>query len=268
MPKQWYDWHSVNQIEDEQKKSLYRSIIAEKKPYFMRYIYPAVNKQYNTYIKNTNRKAMREFQKDVSELQALPYREQTEEQRAFLKYYHSRMPVGVGDCVMNKICRRFENEFDGYVGKQNAAVPFDYTVMKSGSVYSNSQFYAIKKLYEDYNKRLKDYAVFANYERVDSDDSSIEVTEMGESFVEKCSEVCSNEDCLCDIILDLCYSRNRTKKFAWSICGSNIVHNLLVKHDGIISYPVTNDDGDFEYCGEWFTTETTQIGGDIYNCSE
>lgn len=37
----------------------------------------------------------------------------------------------------------------------NADVDFDYTVMKSGIEYSRTQYNAILKLYENYNKRLR-----------------------------------------------------------------------------------------------------------------
>ena len=105
----------------------------------MRLIYPALMKQYNTYIKNTNKNAMREFQMSVDELLALPSEELTSRQRDFLRYYHSRMPVGDNDCVMNRICRRFDNEFASYVGRHNAGIALDYTIMKSGTAYSKEQ---------------------------------------------------------------------------------------------------------------------------------
>ena len=167
MPREWYDKHAANKIEDPSKRSLYRSIVADKKPYFMRYIYPALMKQYNTYIKNTERNALREFQMTIDELNEIPIGKTTERQREFLKYYDYRMPVGVHDCVMNKICRRFEQEFDGYIGKHNSMVKFDYTIMRSDAGYTPKQYASIKRLYEDYNKRLASYSVFADYERVD-----------------------------------------------------------------------------------------------------
>ena len=52
-------------IEDPEKRRFYLSLVADKKPYFMRIIYPALMKQYNTYIKNTNKNAMREFQMTI-----------------------------------------------------------------------------------------------------------------------------------------------------------------------------------------------------------
>ena len=68
------------------------------------------------------------------------------------------MPVGTGDCVMNKICKRFEQEFDGYIRKHNSKIKFDYTIMKNASEdYTTTQYKTIKKLYEDYNKKMQSY---------------------------------------------------------------------------------------------------------------
>ena len=259
MPKSWHDRHTVNKIEDDDTKRFYRSIVANKKPYFMRYIYPSLMKQYNTYIKNTNRNALREFQMTVDEMMSMPFEDLSERQRDFLRYYSYRMPVGVGNCIMNKICRRFEQEFDGHIGRHNASVKFDYTIMKSGNEYSTSQFYAIKRLYEDYNKRLQNYMVFADYERVDECDSIFEISTMNSDFRRECSSVCPNENTLCDIILDICYSKNSTKKFAWSMCGKTIIHNLLSKNNFSISFPVIDANGDITYSGEQYSLKTKTI---------
>lgn len=259
MPKEWHDRHAANKIDDDFTKQLYRSIVADKKPYFMRYIYPMLMKQYNTYVKNTDKNALREFQMTISEMLAKPYEELTERQKEFLRYYEYRMPVGTGACIMNKICRRFEDEFDGYVGKRNKAKKFDYSIMKSGVDYTSTQYYTIRKLYDDYNKRLQNYMVFADYERIDKAESSSQATVMREEFVKECEKQCPNAQTLCDIILDICYSRSSTRRFAWSMCGSEIIHNLLEKHNNIISYPTIDSTGDIEYCGNRYKLEVKRI---------
>lgn len=259
MPRLWRDRHTVNKLEDGDKKNSYRRIVADKKPYFMKYIYPELMQQYNTYIKNTNRNALREFQLTVDELIALPSDELTHRQQDFIQYYNYRMPVGVGDCVMNKICRRFENEFDRYVSRHHTASGFDYSFMKNETEYSPAQFYAIKGLYEDYNKRLQNYAIFAQYERLNKDITSLEINQMTIAFREECTKVCPNADMLCNIVLDLCYKRGASKKFAWSMCGDTIIRNLLKHNDNYISYPTLCDDGNLNYCGNTYTTKTKRI---------
>lgn len=266
MPKSWHDRHTVNKIEDEEMKNFYRSIVADKKPYFMRYIYPDLMRQYSQYIRNTNRNALREFQMTVDEMSRIPYADLTERQCDFLRYYRVRMPVGVGDCVMNRICKRFEEAFDGCVSKA-ADEPFDCSKMKSGIGYTPAQMSAMRKLYEDYNKRLQSYAIFSKYERVDEDEFASELSAMKDEFVRECDEVCQNKDVICDLLIDLCYRRSSSKKFVWDICGDTIIQNLLRNNGNTISAPVLDTDGDIEYCGKRYKVISKVVGEEEYECS-
>lgn len=259
MPKYWHDRHEANRLDDPSERDLCRRIVADKKPYFMRYIYPALMKQYNTYLKNTDRNAMREFQMPVKDLEKIPPEKRTERQAEFLKYYYLRMPVGMGDCVMNKICRRFEDAFDGYIGKHNAAVKFDYRIMRSDADYLPKQYYAIKKLYDDYNQRISSYMVYADYERLDEYDSFATISAMNQEFRKECILICPNRKSLCNIVLDLCYTRSATKRFAWTICGEDIIRNLLEKNGNQIRFPTACENGEIEYGGRRFTVETKEI---------
>lgn len=259
MPKYWHDRYAVSKIEDEDERNLNRSIVADKKPYFMRYIYPALQKQYNTYIKNTDNNSIREFGLTVSELKKKPYCDLTDRQKEFLMYYDRKMPVGVGDCVMNKICRMFEEEFDGYIRKHNSEVKFDYTIMKSSEQYNSTQYYAIKKLYDDFNRRVKNYTVFAGYERIDKVVSDSNISVMKAEFIKECSKQVPSEKILCNIILDICYKKNSTKRFAWDMCCETIINNLLEKNEQTISYPTLSEDGDIYFGGMTYELNTMRI---------
>lgn len=262
MPREWHDYHRAASIEDPKKRALYISILADKKPYFMRYIYPDLMRQYNTYIKTANKNVLREFQLTLDELLSIPDSELTDHQREFLRLYHLKMPVGMGDCVMNRICRRFESEFNSYLGRHNAATDFDYTIMRSGAEYTCAQRNAIIKLHDSFNRRVQRYAVYASYERVDAIEMHFQIKAMREEFVRDCLNVCSNASTLCDIILDVCYQRSTTKRFAWEICGEEIIQNLLVRRHGMLSYPTASPDGEIEFKGQHFTIAQIQIGGD------
>lgn len=259
MPRSWHDRHAANKIEDDEQRILYRNIVASRKPYFMRYIYPSLMKEYNTYIKNTNSNALREFGLTVDELKSLSSEELTDRQAEFLKFYDYRMPVGVGDCVMNKICRRFEDEFDGYVSRHSKSTDFDYYIMRGDSDYTTRQMTAIKQLYEDYNKHIKSYAVFSKYERVSDFESASTLQAMNEEFRKECDLICPNGNVLCDIVLDICYKRSSTKRFAWNMCGAEIISNLLEKNNYEYKYPTLNPDGNIIYGGERFSIEIKGI---------
>ena len=263
MPATWYERRAVNAMEDADAKSFYRSIVADRKPYFMRYIYPDLMKQYREFIKKTERNCLREFEISVDELKRVNTLDLTQQQKDFIYYYDLNMPVGIGDCVMNKICRRFEQEFDGFVGKESADSDFDYQIMKSGCEYSPTQLNAIKRLYQNYNSELQNIIIGnSRRSRTDIDELNESFAELRKRFVAECCAVCSNEEVLCEILLDICYQRSNTKKFVWDICRKQIINNLVHRNNGVIQVPIKDESGSLVYCGNHFKMYEVAIGED------
>lgn len=252
MPKEWFDRYRAGKMEGSEKRELFLSIVAEKKPYFMRYIYPTLMKEYNTYVKNTEKKALREFTIGISELLEKNPQELTEEEGEFLKYYHCFLPVGMGDCVMNRICWKIEQRFDGYLGRKNRASTFDYSIMKSGAEYSKAQSRSISQLLEQYSKRVQEYTIRAKKERVASEEASSHIYYLQEEFRALCDGVCPNGRVLCEILLDLCYQKSSSKGFVWAICGKEIVENLLERNSRKIWCPEPDAVGEVEFQGRKF----------------
>jgi len=272
MPKGWYDRAAAkgNDEDDADAVQFNLKIAADKKPYFMRYIYPTLMRQYNTYISNTNKKALREFRMTMEELlERERVGELTKEEAEFLHYYRVKVPVGTHDCVMNRICRRFEDEFDGYIARHNSDIEFDYTIMKSGAEYSQTQYNTIFRLYEAYNKRVQDYMQYARKERLDEEEHTNLRFVMIQDFRRECQIACSNKNQLCDILLDMCYQKEGSKQFVWDMAGDDIIEALLKNNNGCISFPVHDENGDIAFGGEMFTFVTKQIGGESNeHCAE
>lgn len=268
MPRYWHDRHSVNLIEDPEERRFQLSIVADKKPYFMRYIYPALSRQYNTYIKTTNKNAVREFGMTVDELEQIPEQDHTDRQGDFLRYYYSRIPVGTGDCVMNKICRRFEQEFDGYLKRYKPDMQFDYEILKSGERYGTAEFKNVSRLYDSYCRRIKELVVHATYEYVDEIEYASAFVELRREFDQECAAACPNESILCDIMLDLCYTKSSTKSFAWDMCGAAIIQNLLRNSGGRMQYPTLRADGDIEFRGMRFAQAEVRMEESDGDCVE
>lgn len=264
MPKEWYD-RGANRIADDMdsgevaKREFNLKILADKKPYFMRYIYPNLMSQYNTYIKNTNKKCMREFRKSLDELLNAPSENLSDAEAEFVKYYHQRMPVGMHSCVMNRICMKIENEFDNYFSKCEVDENFNYEIMKSGQEYTASQYKAIAKIYEQYTKRLQEYVQFSKRERVDEDEVAVRRGIMVNEFKSECRKACPDALVLCDIVIDLCYSKSVSKQFVWDICGEEIIINLLNKNMWLMHFPALDDNGDIEFCGNKFVMKEKEV---------
>ena len=262
MPRSWYDYHAnalPDGASDEQValRDFNLRILADRKPYFMQYIYPTLRKDYKSYMKSVETKCVREFRLSLAEILAIPGDQLTDEQRQFIAYYKRRLPVGENNCVMNRICRRFEALFDGKM-KQWTEEPFDYTIMKSGHEYTPSQFAQIRKIYDRHNEWMQDQYRRANTEVVSSIDAS--GSKLWQSwFRQQCMTVCSDEELLCDIVLDMCYRRSGMKEFAWDICGHQIIRNLAKHNDNTVTYPSLDEDGDIEYAGLKFSMRQAQM---------
>ena len=257
MPKHWYNkFENIKNLNsgefNEEEFDFNISILADKKPYFMRYIYPSLASSYDLYIKNTDKKCYREFRISIYELLSKSPAELNEREAEFIKYYYLRMPVGINDCTMNKICRKFEDAFDQILLKNASKNDFDYSVMKSGAEYTSTQYKAIQKLYKEYIKASQNFLAETHNERLDDDEIRYRKKILIDRFLRECEYISSNSTQLCDILLDICYTSLNSKQFCWDICGATIIENLLSRY-GAIHFPVRDNSGDIEFKGGKFS---------------
>lgn len=268
MPSYWYSTkgYSISDDDSEDEKRNKESnynIMASRKPYFMIYVYPKLKAQTRQYIKNTQARIIRQFGsygiESIEDLENYPYK--TDDMISFLDYYYRLFPVGNSNCVVNRMCHWYEKEFDGVLTTNSTK--FDYNILKCGVDYSQSDFKKIQEIYAEYLRRTKSFQVTLKTEKVEKDYCWLERHRFAEWFKCECEKVCSNENELCDIVLDICYQTEKSKQFAWDICGDIIIKNLLRKNNNQISYPRLSDDNiDFTYCGRNFEMYSTTIGGD------
>lgn len=262
MPESWYN-NLYNKISDsdsnsdKEKKLFYQSISAEKKPYFMNYVYPQQMKKYQKYQKNSNIQCLSIFGISLDELLHKP--DKTDEEQNYVDWYYKKNPVTDYNCVMNRLCHAVENEFNNYNFSSNANNEFDYSIMKCGIEYSDATKKQLNDLYKDYLKEYQEFAISAKQSRTDTDDVIIYKFNLIEKYKRKCIEICPNEAELCEILLDLCYTKNSSKKFVWDICGDQIVRNLLLYKDNKFTFCVKSDDGDIEYGGNMYKSITKTL---------
>ena len=64
--------------------------------------------------------------------------------------------------------------------------------------------------------------------------------------------ICSNEEMLTNVILDITYGKNVNKELAWNLCGEQIIKNLLHKNGNVIKHIKLDYDGDIEWNGYKF----------------
>lgn len=261
MPDQWYSW-IANKISDgensadKKQRWLNRKVVADKKPYFMQYIYSAERNRMLEYVKANDSKCVMMFRRTLNEV--LNDKNRSSDEERFVKYYYDRFPLGLGPCVINRICWKIEEQFD--VIEKTKEEPFDYSILKSGTDYPNWLFNKIKVLYNDYKSELSRFMQYAKKERIKSETRQMLHAALKENFSRQCTIICPDEACLCDIVVDLCYSgSNESKQFAWDVCGETIIKNLLKRKNYIIQYPTLDENGTILFKGNKFKMEQTEI---------
>lgn len=261
MPDKWYNWISnkINKGKDSSEKKEHwfnRKLVADKKPYFMQYVYPTEKTRMNEYIKKNNEKCIMRFRITLDEL--LVKEDRTQEEEKFIYCYYQRMPLGTAPCTINKICWKIEELFDDTEWMNSG--DFDYSILKCDVEYSNQMYNKIKKIYDRYRRETANYMQYAKSERIKSDERQMQKYIFKEQFRRQCLEQCPNEEYLCNIVLDLCYSKSKySKQFAWDICGEMFIQNLLKRHNYMVSYPTLDENGDIEFNGLHFSMQTTEI---------
>jgi len=259
MPKYWYDNHSIGTECAEEDVEFQRAVVASRKPYFMRYIYPQIMKDYREFMRKANLSCLAKFCMSLDELDALPADQRTEDMDRFLGNCERFMPVGDHNCTMNRICRRVEQRMDGSDAEDTAPQSFDCSIMKSGVKYNKHTYYSFKQLYDEHFRLLADLAQDER-SRSNSKGSQQGYREiMAEEFRRKADAIFGSSAEKCDIAIDVCYHRNSAKQFAWDLAGDEILENLVVAAGGVIEYPVLDPDGDIEYRGERYSMTRLEV---------
>lgn len=264
MPKSWYIY-SENRINEDDsddvidQKTLNQQLCAHKKPYFFGYNYPTLKQEYDKFVRETDEhiysvtgKHVRDLLKDDGKL--------PDDEQKILDFYKNKLPLDVSPSTMNRICWAIEDKFDHVNDFKN--VVFDYSIYKSNIEYSCVDYEMIKTKCMEYKQKKKEINKKKFVEHDDCDENiADQILKLNNDLEELCFSICSNEQNLCEILLDICYGDGFDTSIVWNLCGDIIVDKLVQKSRKF-SYPVCDKNGDFWCCGSNFKMKDVIIGGE------
>lgn len=216
MPSSWYNMGAC-------KDNRYlQSICAYRKPYFMIYVYDDTKRDYRKYVKESNDKCHTLYNCSIENL----YENKnnlTDEQLEFLFWYEFKMPVGLGDCSMNKICRYVEKQLDGYKSQLHRQSTFDYNTLKIKRRCTEEHRQALRQLEQYYCECVKEYK---SKKHLDKGESNRDRHYLYRKFNQEAKDICPNDDERMNIILDITYGYKGNKQFCWDCIGEDIIRRL------------------------------------------
>ena len=264
VPKEWLNskLFKIEDGDDEETirdKQINANIAAEIKPWFFIYRYSQLKSELDKYMKSVKSNCKIRFGKSLDDLYSSE--DKSEEEKAFIYNYEKYMPISRAPGTMNRICWRFEDEFKTTDVLPN--VEFDSSILKSGAEYTQEEYDSIKQLYDEYNKNMQLFLKGVKKNDSSKEERDVFVSQLTEEFSNVCSVACPNAEVLSNILVDICYTSNKNKSFAWDMAGEQIFNNVLKNNGNVIRYPIKDDNGDIEFCGKRFSLYTQQIGGDL-----
>lgn len=255
-PKHWYDYKTnrvnidmeTGEILDDdetiKEKEFNLKIMANKKPYFFIYNYPNLMSEYKSLTTKSNEVSIVEYGMKYEDL--LIKENKTEDENRFIKYVENKIPIFNNDCTMNRICHKIENLFSNIRSKIKNS-KFDYNLYKSKKGYTKEVKSSIEKCIKNYKKMVKESICSSDVE------SRKEVLNIMRNQLKiELLGICSNEEMLTNVILDITYGKNVNKELAWNLCGEQIIKNLLHKNGNVIKHIKLDYDGDIEWNGYKF----------------
>ena len=72
---------------------------------------------------------------------------------------------------------------------------------------------------------------------------------------------CGSWEVACNILIDICYTNNKSKDMLWEFCSEQLIKNLINNGYNKIHFPIKAEDGDLEFKGDKFKMEEVDANG-------
>lgn len=266
MNSQWNNISECLPSEDDDAevaaiKEFNKKVCAHRKPFFFIYRYNTTKAKYDKYVKNVNSKLKLKYHITLDEL--LSRDDLTEDLQREKDYFYKKCPVDMSPGTVNRIAWAVNKKFESF--EKLPVAQFDKEIIKSGVMYSKTDFYKVADVYKDYKNSIINLNKKINTDEITEDEGVFDISVVNLMFKGKFYEVCPNEKMLCDILIDLLYDKPNAKGVVWDICGEVVIDNLLSKSGGYIEYPERVDaDEEFWCCRERFKMKRINVGGEKY----
>lgn len=271
IPKHWTRY--TKECPDNESDDMWdfcNSIVADKKPYFFRYLYSKSNAEYQSYRKQKEHDAFCIFEKGLDELLKSDYENLQPKEKEFVDNYYRFSPLIDYNGRMNKICHYMEKSLTHIRTNTRTSVLLIRQMQHDPDTqFKDSDIEMMDDFFTRYRKaKLKKQKIAQSIDSTNGGDNQSRIS--ATSFDQFCSmlrkEIIQNIDgdikYIVDLAIHCCYIRfrSRPKAFVWDLFGNQIVENLREKSAGTITVPYLDDkNGTLPYLGKKYSLLEVQI---------
>lgn len=250
------------------------SIVADRKPYFFRYLYSSENAKYKDYIERANSFSITRFDKTIQDLLDSDPKFLSDSERDYLENeFKKYIPLIDYNGRMNRICHYMEMNISEVKSKSNTHTPqkvLDLMYFDSNRTFLERHVNIMNNYYLLYKEDRKKINMKNTgipelvYYKEDYNEEPV----IPNNFTQYCSnlrkkiwdefkkDMDSDNDInkyITDLALYICYELypSRVKTFVWDLFGNQIVDNLKMKCKSPVTIPVRDEDnGTIFYLGK------------------
>lgn len=279
MPKFWTkrfvndDYYIIEKDDDGNEKSrtlksqeeidrmnFYNEIVADRSPYFFRYLYSEDNTAYLNYIRTKDNYAFLMFGKHLEEI--LSSDDLSKEELEFKETYYKYLPLIDNNSSMNKICHYMEQSFKELPLPNSYHTPnYIVELMMINNNVDENKLKFMEALYKDFNKERKQFNIDKHTKVQGKTSMDNTFREYTKQIRREALKISTNQNELADLVIYLCYKiySNKTKEFAWMVFGEDIIENLKVKNKQPVEIPILDKNGNIEYLNKNYKLTEVQI---------
>lgn len=260
-PAHWVNWQNPDKPDEKFTKDeieFNNKLLIEKRPYFMKYLYPKYKVEYNEHRKTYDYLANRLLGISIDEL--LSIQNKTNEQQELVDEYNKYNPFLETDCPMNNICRYMEKEVKEIkinVNKKNPEYIFNILFNKNIEI-TQEQIKEMEKIYKKYkksktkNKTISDSVTLEQGELPSSERS---INDIDFDYISDDIQRLAN----LAVYVNYYLYPTSPKNFCWDLFGDGIVLNIYDNSNKEFKIPILDKNGSIEYMGKKYENREVKI---------
>jgi hypothetical protein len=259
IPEHWTKWIHVDESKMDQEEvdraNLSNSVLVDKRPMFMVFLYNNYWKDHKKYNYNYNLYSIANFGVELEKLLEKDDENLSQEERDFITKYNRYNPFLDTDCVVNNISRKMKNSVKEVVSSFakmpmgdlakiliDSEIPFDKEKLK--------KLYNLFKRYKGEKRNLfkiRDASGEQIYKTLEQYNKAIRK--------EAYSGISSDIRELANLAVIICYEMHPkdNKSFVWNVFGEGLVLNVKKNRQEQIFVPVSDKKGEIEYLGNSYS---------------
>lgn len=233
--------------EDVRKAKFNNSLLIEKRPVWMRYLYKKYAEKYKLYEDTYENYANTEFGLTLKEL--LGKENPTEEEAKIVIDYWKYNPFLETSSIMQKISDYMRTSIGPVKSRSKKSDKYDYNILIGRDfVLDANKLNKMAELISDFNSGKKNFRRYRN-----EDDHCENIGQFIRKYQNMALEISTSESELASYAVKVLYEKSSDKSFVWKCFSNGLIENIISNIGNSIFVPIQDNTGNIEFLGKKYS---------------